>query len=132
MKYIDPYTIATKTISDDTFDNIDYILFKSTLKIMQEFIQEPQDIFNLLSAALAGNFPGPSLGYDLRYALGNPKLKMPSPNKKILNDPLFNSIYNAIKTWDISVSESYSGYCHGDGSHAMLIYNEIRKNLNEK
>ncbi len=55
--------------------------------------------------------------------------KLPNPTKRDLEDPLFNSIWNVIKKWDINVPDSYSGYCGANGSHVMLILKALKKDI---
>lgn len=58
---------------------------------------------------------------------------MPSPTDDMVdgNDPLFEAIWKVIKKWDVNVPEYYTGYCGANGSHVMLIYDEIKKALEE-
>lgn len=58
---------------------------------------------------------------------------MPSPTPTMVEgDPLFDAIWNVIKSWDVNVPEHYQGYCHCNGSHVTLIYRAVRKVLNEE
>jgi hypothetical protein len=50
---------------------------------------------------------------------------MPNPSLDNLKDPLFNAIWETIKTWDINVPLYYNGYCSANGSHAKLIFDAI-------
>lgn len=51
---------------------------------------------------------------------------MPSPSENDLkHNPLFEQIWNVIKTWDINVPEFYEGYCGASGSHVKLIMNGL-------
>jgi len=56
-----------------------------------------------------------------------PRQPMPDPTEAMLKDPVWNAIYDTIKTWDVNVPEFYNGYCHSTGSHATLIYEAIQK-----
>lgn len=49
------------------------------------------------------------------------------PTIEQLDDPLFNCIWDAIKTWDINVPEAYNGYCGATGNHVVHIINAIKK-----
>lgn len=50
----------------------------------------------------------------------------PDPTPEMLNgDPVFDAIWNAIKTWDINVPHAYSGYCGATGNHARAIYDAL-------
>lgn len=52
---------------------------------------------------------------------------MPNPTPEMLNgDPLFEAIWQAIKTWDVNVPESYGGYCGATGSHVAVVYNAVK------
>jgi len=57
--------------------------------------------------------------------------KLPNPSNEDLNDPIFNSIWNIIKSWDINVPDYYKGYMSGNGSHVKLILDEVRINLRD-
>jgi len=66
-------------------------------------------------------------------------MPVPNPTPKDLEDPLFSAIWNVIKTWDIStekVHDPFRGtirnYTGGNGSHVMMILNEVRKELRNK
>jgi len=50
---------------------------------------------------------------------------MPNPTAVDLKDPLFEAIWRATKSWDVSVPESYCGYCGMNGSHVMVILNAV-------
>ena len=58
------------------------------------------------------------------------------PTPEMLNDPLFDTIWNVIKSWDINVPEEYDGYCKATGNHVRAIYeavsNELDSNGGEK
>lgn len=51
---------------------------------------------------------------------------IPSPTKSDIENPLFDKIWNAIKTWDINVPEYYDGYAGAEGGHVKLILDSIR------
>ena len=64
---------------------------------------------------------------------------MPNPTPKDLEDPIFNAIWHVIKKWDISteyIHDPFRGsirnYTGGNGSHVMMILNEVRKELRNK
>lgn len=50
----------------------------------------------------------------------------PDPTPEMLADPLFDAIWNVIKTWDINVPHIYVGYCGATGNHARVIYDAIK------
>lgn len=53
---------------------------------------------------------------------------MPNPTPAMLaNDPIWDAIYETIKSWDVNVPAYYNGYCGANGSHATLIYNAVIK-----
>lgn len=52
--------------------------------------------------------------------------EMPNPTETDLADPVFESIWQVIKSWDVNVPDYYSGYCGASGSHVMLILNALR------
>lgn len=49
----------------------------------------------------------------------------PDPTKEMLASPLFEAIWQCIKSWDINVPEAYSGYCHATGNHVRAIIDAI-------
>ncbi|HLJ25350.1 MAG TPA: hypothetical protein VKY85_01425 [Candidatus Angelobacter sp.] len=55
-----------------------------------------------------------------------PAVDWPDPTPWMLNDPLWNVIWEAIKTWDINVPAVYGGYMGATGNHATAIFNAIR------
>lgn len=58
---------------------------------------------------------------------GEAEPDMPSPTNADLADPLFEAIWQTIKSWDVQVPAYYKGYCGASGSHVMLILNAIRR-----
>lgn len=53
---------------------------------------------------------------------------LPSPTEDEQKHPLFLSIFHVLKSWDIR-TERDTGYCGGNGSHALLIFNALREEL---
>jgi hypothetical protein len=51
--------------------------------------------------------------------------KWPNPTPEMLEDPLFNAIWNVIKSWDINVPAAYDGYCGATGNHVRAILEAI-------
>lgn len=46
-----------------------------------------------------------------------------SPTPKMLDDdPIFDAIFNTIKSWDVNVPKAYDGYCGANGNHVRAIY----------
>lgn len=52
-------------------------------------------------------------------------LTWPGPTPEMLADPLFEAIWQAIKTWDINVPGAYSGYMGATGNHARALFEAI-------
>jgi hypothetical protein len=50
---------------------------------------------------------------------------MPNPTPEQIVDPVFQAIWQTIKSWDVNVPEHYVGYCGATGSHVMLIWNAL-------
>lgn len=51
----------------------------------------------------------------------------PDPTPEMLaSDPLFDAIWNTIKSWDINVPEAYGGYCGATGNHVRAIYDAVK------
>jgi hypothetical protein len=56
-----------------------------------------------------------------------PEIPWPGPTEAMLaGDPLFEAIWQAIRTWDINVPEVYNGYTGSMGNHARAIYDSIQ------
>ncbi len=53
-------------------------------------------------------------------------MSMPNPSADDLENPIWNSIWQTIKNWDVNVPEYYEGHCGPSGSHASLIFNALR------
>ena len=60
------------------------------------------------------------------------RLEFPNPTDSDLLDPLFSAIWNAVKYWDIRDSRYSYGYMSGNGSHVMIILNELRIAMRDK
>lgn len=58
---------------------------------------------------------------------GQAELRVPwlDPTPEMLADPVFNTIWAAIKHWDINVPGAYSGYCGATGNHARAIFDAV-------
>ncbi len=52
---------------------------------------------------------------------------MPNLTEEDLNDPIFEAIWQTIKTWDVNVPEHYHGYCGANGSHVKLILDALKR-----
>lgn len=53
-------------------------------------------------------------------------MNWPEPTPEMLNDPLFNAIWNVVKAWDVNVPAVYTGYCGATGNHARAIYDAVK------
>jgi uncharacterized radical SAM superfamily Fe-S cluster-containing enzyme len=60
------------------------------------------------------------------------KPSWPDPTPEMLNDPLFNSIWAVIKTWDVNVPSAYVGYCGATGNHVRAILDAVQHGVEEK
>lgn len=49
----------------------------------------------------------------------------PAPTPEMLDDPAFNAIWNAIKSWDVNVPHVYGGYCGAEGNHVRAILDAL-------
>jgi hypothetical protein len=49
------------------------------------------------------------------------------PTLKELADPLFERIWETIKTWDINVPEEYAGYTGATGNHVCAILDAVKQ-----
>lgn len=45
----------------------------------------------------------------------------------MLKDPIWNAIWDTIKTWDVNCPGYYIGYCGANGSHVTIIYEAIKR-----
>ena len=54
-----------------------------------------------------------------------PTRHWPDPTPEMLNDPRFEAIWQAIKTWDINVPNAYGGYCGATGNHVRAILDAL-------
>ena len=48
------------------------------------------------------------------------------PTPEDFRNPLFDLIWNEIKTWDINVPSEYRGYCGATGNHVCAILDVVR------
>lgn len=55
----------------------------------------------------------------------HPPVDWPAPTPTMLESPVFEVIWQAIKTWDIAVPGAYSGYCEANGNHVRAILDAI-------
>jgi hypothetical protein len=53
------------------------------------------------------------------------KAPWPDPTPEMLNDPVFEAIWQTIKRWDINVPSQYVGYCGATGNHVRAILDAI-------
>lgn len=53
------------------------------------------------------------------------KIEWPDPTSDELKNPVFEAIWQAIKTWDINVPGAYAGYMGATGNHAAAILRGI-------
>lgn len=54
------------------------------------------------------------------------KTNWPDPTHEMLDgDPLFEAIWQRLKTWDVNVPEVYNGYMGATGNHARAIYDAV-------
>ncbi len=49
------------------------------------------------------------------------------PTKEDLSNPLFEVIWQEIKSWDINVPAQYSGYCGATGNHVCAILDALHE-----
>lgn len=57
----------------------------------------------------------------------SPYVPMPDPTPEMLDgDPLFEAIWQTIKSWDVNVPAHYWGYMGATGSHVRLIYDAVK------
>ena len=48
------------------------------------------------------------------------------PTTEEMKDPLWERIWEVIKSWDINVPAEYGGYCGATGNHVCAIYDAVR------
>ena len=54
-----------------------------------------------------------------------PETPWPDPTPEMLEDPIFNAIWNVIRSWDINVPAVYVGYCGATGNHVRAIMDAL-------
>ncbi len=62
---------------------------------------------------------------DLIAKLDAPGRPMPNPTEADLVDPIFEAIWQTIKSWDVNTPEYYVGYCGANGSHVKLFLDAL-------
>jgi len=50
---------------------------------------------------------------------------IPNPTELDLQNPIFESIFQVIKDWDIKIPKYYYGAASGNGSHVKLIMDSL-------
>lgn len=82
-----------------------------------------------LEAILSSDAAGPAVQIrpDGSILVGDEArtIPWPDPTSEMLNDPQFNAIWNAIKSWDVNVPGAYHGYCGATGNHARAILDAL-------
>jgi hypothetical protein len=56
----------------------------------------------------------------------------PDPTPAMLDDPLFEVIWQTIKTWDINVPDVYEGYCSATGNHVRAILDAMSSHASQR
>lgn len=56
----------------------------------------------------------------------------PDPTKEMPLNPLFNRIWELIKSWDINVPEVYSGYMGATGNHVRAIFDVVQASVQQE
>lgn len=59
------------------------------------------------------------------------KKPMPNPTPETLESPLFEAIWQVIKSWDVNVPDHYNGYMGASGSHVQMILDALPKLIPE-
>jgi hypothetical protein len=54
------------------------------------------------------------------------------PTPEMQTDPLWNAIWDEVKTWDINVPTEYAGYMGASGNHVTAIYLAIEAQLERR
>ena len=63
--------------------------------------------------------------YDKVFGL-SPEATWKDPTPEMLRDPVFEAIWQTIKTWDINVPNIYEGYCGANGNHVRAILEAVK------
>lgn len=70
--------------------------------------------------------PSEPTGVTRALCVSKPPKEYADPTPEMLNgDPLFEAIWQTIKTWDLNVPGWYAGYCGAMGNHARAIYDAV-------
>lgn len=64
---------------------------------------------------------------DINEPVKSPLADMSNPTETDLSDPVFEAIWQVIKSWDVNVPEHYSGYMGATGNHVMLILKAVKE-----
>lgn len=86
--------------------------------------------FKCLDCGTANAYDGPRQSVSFTSVTnhsdkGVEERPMPNPTQEQIDSPEFEAVWQAIKTWDINVPESYNGYCGATGSHVAPILNAL-------
>ena len=76
-------------------------------------------------------FEQPSTVHEQLATVHEQEIEWPDPTEDMLKTPEFETIWQAIKTWDINVPEAYDGYCGTSGNHVRHILDALAKVENE-
>ena len=75
----------------------------------------------------------PKTGDQFKQAEEGPRTTSRSlPHPRNTDSPVFNAIWNCIKTWDINVPGYYMGYMGATGNHVQMIYDAVKQMLRER
>ena len=61
-----------------------------------------------------------------------PTIARPDPPPAVLDDPVFEAVWQCIKTWDINVPGAYVGYMGATGNHAWAIVDVVARTIIDK
>lgn len=59
-------------------------------------------------------------------------VEWPDPTPAMLESPVFEAIWQTIKTWDIAVPGAYSGYTSATGNHVRAILDGVKSRFGDK
>lgn len=99
-----------------------YLLFPELDDFFLMEVQQAEDFDELMSTL--NHIVVEELPVELVGAL-------PNPTEADLKSPVFNALWEVVKTWDVNVPEYYAGYCGANGSHVKLLLNALQPYLKQ-
>jgi len=104
---------------EDNFIDIDALLMNVARQVMQTALIE-----KAADAAHVDHTSPDGINCAVSHGVSVP---WPDPTDEMLVDPIFEAIWQTIKSWDVNVPGAYSGYSGATGNHARAILEAVRR-----